>query len=119
MAPPRACTRGVRCPHTVTSDKPCPVHGVVVTGHRWDTDRRQDVARIRGRRLQGERRALFNREPVCRLCAAKGVMTLAVVRDHIVPLGEGGMDTPENTQPLCQDCSDAKTHTESMRGRRR
>jgi hypothetical protein len=44
---------------------------------------------------------------------------MATVRDHIVPLAEGGTEDESNIQPLCLDCSDAKTERESMRGVRR
>ena len=65
------------------------------------------------------RRALFDREPLCRVCAAQGRVTLAVIRDHIRNLEEGGTEDEANCQPLCQACSDTKTHGESMRGQRR
>lgn len=70
-----------------------------------------------GRRLQRKRAELFAREPYCRRCADKGFVTLAVIRDHIKPLAEGGDDTDDNVQPLCQACSDAKTKAEARRGR--
>lgn len=69
-----------------------------------------------GRALQRDRAALFAREPLCRTCAAQGRTTLAVIRDHIKPLGEGGADDDANVQPLCQACSDIKTAAESARG---
>lgn len=72
-----------------------------------------------GRRLQRKRAELFAREPYCRRCADKGFVTIAVIRDHIKPLEEGGEDTDENTQPLCLPCSDAKTKVEARRGRLR
>jgi len=43
----------------------------------------------------------------------------AVIRDHIIPIGEGGTEDDSNIQPLCQSCSDAKTQRESARGVRR
>jgi 5-methylcytosine-specific restriction protein A len=85
---------------------------------RWDTDRRITV-RMRGRRLQAARAALFAREPLCRECVRAGRTRLATIRDHVVPLAEGGVDDETNEQPLCQDCSDLKTHEESKRGRMR
>jgi 5-methylcytosine-specific restriction protein A len=60
---------------------------------------------------------LFRAEPWCRACKAKGLLSLATIRDHITPLAEGGPDVTSNTQPLCQACSDAKTRQESKRGR--
>ena len=44
---------------------------------------------------------------------------MKTIRDHIVPLMEGGTDVPENIQPLCQACSDRKTQAEAQRGRGR
>lgn len=76
-------------------------------------------ARVRGRKLQRLRAQLFDREPLCRLCAATGRTTIATIRDHIVPLAEGGLDRDDNVQPLCQRCSDVKTEAESKRGVRR
>jgi len=70
-----------------------------------------------GRWLQRERAALFAREPLCRACAKQGRTSVAMIRDHIVPLFEGGKDTDANIQPLCFACSDAKTQAESRRGR--
>lgn len=35
--------------------------------------------------------------------------------DHIVPLWEGGADTPEQCQPLCVGCHAIKTQRESIR----
>jgi len=77
------------------------------------------VKRIGGRRLQAMRAALFEREPACRVCAAAGRTTLAVIRDHIINLAEGGTEADDNCQPLCQACSDAKTHREATRGKAR
>jgi 5-methylcytosine-specific restriction protein A len=90
----------------------CPAHPFAAWVRRADVTKRQT-----GRALQRNRAALFSREPLCRQCARTGVTTLAVIRDHIVPLAEGGPDTDDNVQPLCQACSDAKTAAESARGR--
>jgi 5-methylcytosine-specific restriction protein A len=50
----------------------------------------------------------------------EGRRTLATIRDHIVPLAEGGAEgTEENEQPLCRAHSDAKTAEEAKRGARR
>lgn len=76
-----------------------------------------DYKRVRGRRLQAKRAQLFAREPLCRECDRVGLVTLATIRDHIVPLAEGGTDDDANVQPLCGSCSDRKTAAESARGR--
>ncbi len=85
----------------------------------WQHD--APVVRVRGRRLQALRRALFAAHPLCVMCEAEGRTALAKIRDHIAPLAEGNQDQPNNggCQGLCQACSDAKTHAESMRGQRR
>jgi 5-methylcytosine-specific restriction protein A len=72
--------------------------------------------RVTGRRLQKQRAELFAREPLCRCCVTNGFVTLAVIRDHIKPLAEGGTDDDDNIQPLCQACSDLKTEAERLRG---
>ena len=78
-----------------------------------------EAPRIRGRRLQRLRACLFAERPLCVKCEAIGHVTIATIRDHIVPLAEGGRDDEANVQPLCQACSDAKTQQESARGARR
>jgi len=72
--------------------------------------------RIRGRRLQRLRRWLFERAPLCVMCQTHGRVSVATIRDHIVPLAEGGRDADDNVQPLCQACSDTKTAREAKRG---
>lgn len=72
-----------------------------------------------GRWLMGQREALFRRSPLCAVCECKGRVSLAVIRDHIIPLAEGGADMDDNTQGLCAECNDAKTKAESARGVRR
>lgn len=104
----------------LTHDHPaCPVHGAAVTGIRWGTDRREDVLRLRGRANQERRQRLFARRPLCASCEAQGLVTVATIADHVIALADGGSDTFDNLQPLCRECSDAKTQAESMRGKGR
>lgn len=88
----------------------CPAHKVAAWGKHDKSPKR-----ITGRRLQAQRQALFSREPLCRECSRLGFVTLAVIRDHIKPLGEGGEDVDDNVQPLCQACSDRKTAGEDRK----
>lgn len=85
--------------------------------HGWDAPR--PYKRRAGRWLQQQREQLFREQPLCRMCEAAGRVTLATVRDHIVPLAEGGQDVPENTQGLCAACSDEKSRGERLRGSQR
>ena len=57
--------------------------------------------RLTGHALQRARAALFAREPLCRMCAAKSIVRAATERDHVVPLSKGGTDDDSNIQPLC------------------
>lgn len=96
------------CPHFQGD---CPIH-VKPAQYGW----RQDTTRVRGRKLQRLRAKLFDGEPLCRACAAQGRTTVATIRDHILPLAEGGTDALDNIQPLCLSCSDLKTRAEARRG---
>ncbi len=111
----RPCVPG--CPTLVASgERYCPAHKPT-EALGW----RQDVTRIRGRKLTALRQALWDRERGC--CQSCGrVNTLAKsIRDHIVPLAEGTIDQPNNDgcQLLCIECSNIKTQQEAQRGRRR
>jgi len=67
--------------------------------------------------------ALFARAPWCALCPKRlGKLVKpnrATIRDHKIPVSEGGTEDVENEQGLCQTCSDIKTREESARGVRR
>ncbi|WP_370682158.1 HNH endonuclease [Comamonas sp. GB3 AK4-5] len=72
--------------------------------------------RITGRKLQQLRKELFDREPLCRPCCMAGLVVLATMRDHIVPLEEDGQDVESNVQPICEPCHDVKSKAERARG---
>jgi 5-methylcytosine-specific restriction protein A len=103
-APPHVCRT---CGHSG-----CTQH----TRKPWT--RAAPTPRIRGRRLQRMRKQLLDAHPLCVECLAQTPtrFTVAVIRDHTVPLAEGGRDDASNQQPLCQECSDRKTETEKQRG---
>lgn len=105
--------------------KPCTVCGTLVRdgGSRCDKHRQSWVKarptkRITGRRLQAMREALFTSDPLCAECRRNGRTTLATQRDHIKPLAEGGADDHTNEQGLCDECHEAKSLSEALRGRR-
>jgi 5-methylcytosine-specific restriction protein A len=85
----------------------------------WRSAHGPPPARLRGRGLQRARAALFAAHPLCVSCLAQGRHTPATIRDHVIPLAEGGRDDAGNEQALCHDCSNAKTRSESARGGRR
>lgn len=111
MTPRRPC-QGARC-HRLTRERYC----TACAPRAWTQTHATPTPRVRGRRLQALRAALFATEPICRACRAQGRATPAVIRDHVIPLAEGGTDDDANVQPLCQRCSDSKTQQESARGR--
>lgn len=74
---------------------------------------------LTGRALQRERKRMLQHDPLCVLCRAAGRVAAGTIRDHIVPLAEGGADTVDNTQLLCAACHTQKSQAESQRGRQR
>lgn len=112
----------------ISAPKPCTAPGchVLVTDGSGRCAKHQRPAwtkpvtatkRITGRKLQALRAELFKRSPLCVHCAEHDVVTPATQRDHIIPLAEGGEDSEENTQGLCDECHDVKSKRESARGR--
>ena len=65
------------------------------------------------------RAELFAAKPLCAECERQGRTALAVIRDHVIPLAEGGEDSSNNEQGLCVACHEVKTKAESARGIRR
>jgi 5-methylcytosine-specific restriction protein A len=108
IAPPRPC------PHPGCGRFRCqnPAHQVAA----WRSRSGPVPKRITGRELQRRRAQLFARQPWCVVCLSEGRHTRATVRDHRVPLSEGGTEAESNIQALCSDCSDAKTQREAQRG---
>ena len=102
-APPRACYCG---------RIGCTVHA---RPKGWGA-RAITPPRVRGRALQRLRARLFEESPLCVLCLAEHRTTVATIRDHVIPLTEGGIDDDSNTQALCSACHDAKTEQEAKRG---
>jgi len=110
------------CPTLVQSGR-CGAHG----GPRkaW-TPKASTTPRLRGRANQQARERLFvatlQAGKGCALCAQPFRSLDEMIRDHIVPLAEGGQEDPSNqtnVQPLCKTCSDRKTREEARRGVKR
>lgn len=56
------------------------------------------------------RSGVLAREPLCRLCATKGITRAANHVDHVD--GNANNNDPTNLQPLCAPCHNRKTATE-------
>jgi 5-methylcytosine-specific restriction protein A len=48
-------------------------------------------------------------QPLCVQCKKEGRLTIWTQLDHIIALENGGPDTEDNVQGLCDDCHRAKT----------
>lgn len=114
FAAPRPCTQPGCMALVRDGSGRCPEHPRAVWTKKVDAPKR-----ITGRRLQAMRAALFKRQPLCEQCAARGVVTVATQRDHRLALAEGGTDTVDNEQALCQPCHDEKSEQERVRSLQR
>ena len=65
------------------------------------------------------REALFERQPLCEQCEILGKVTIATIRDHRIPLAEGGADDEDNEQAICEPCHEIKSAEEAARGTHR
>lgn len=75
------------------------------------------TVRIRGRQLQDIRKRHFQKNPLCVECQKLGKVRAATQVDHRKPLWDGGTDTEDNRQGLCDQCHDRKTASEAaLRG---
>jgi 5-methylcytosine-specific restriction enzyme A len=69
----------------------------------------QEVERLRGRRAVERRKRWLREHPLCVECEKADRVTAATVPDHIVALVNGGPDTEDNLQSLCEECHRKKT----------
>ena len=56
------------------------------------------------------RREIIRREPLCRICRARGIVKAAVDVDHIIPIAKQPelRLTSSNLRPLCRPCHAAR-----------
>lgn len=108
--PKRPCSfPGCPC---LTKDGRCEKHKIKA----WQGNN-EALRTVKGRTLQKARDRLFDEQPLCVECLEMGRDMPATIRDHIIPLAEGGQDVAENTQGLCEDCHKRKVEEEKKRGR--
>ena len=69
--------------------------------------------RLRGRAAVARRARWLAAHPLCVHCESQGLVTVAVVPDHIVPLWAGGADDENNLQSLCREHHNIKTAAEA------
>ena len=72
--------------------------------------------RDRGSRARRIRLEVLARDKYCcQSCRLLGIITQAVEVDHIVPICDGGSNSPSNLQSLCVECHRKKTLDENSR----
>ena len=64
------------------------------------------------------RRAQLGREPCCRYCKAKGIVTVATLVDHIIPVRKDKSLAfePTNLQSMCTPCHSSTKQKEEAIG---
>jgi 5-methylcytosine-specific restriction protein A len=77
--------------------------------HGTTMPRDNTTKRIRGRALQERRLRVWSVYPYCAHCARLTAFPDGFQLDHIKALENGGADTDENCQVLCEPCHIIKT----------
>ena len=77
------------------------------TGRDADPRRTLPLQSAAWRRM---RASVLNGEPLCRHCAARGLLTEATDVDH--KSGDPSDNSSENLQPLCHECHSRKTQAD-------
>jgi len=74
------------------------------------------VERKRGRAGVEDRNRIRSRDQgLCQRCNRGGFVSIGTQVDHIVPLEDGGPDTDENKELLCDQCHVEKTNEDRAR----
>lgn len=97
----------IDCPNL----KPCADHPDVA----WQGSKHNERRTRSGWAQQKINRAvMLEHEGLCHVCNQHGADEI----DHVIPLAEGGADTPENMRPIhASPCHKDKTAAEAARGR--
>jgi len=86
----------------------------------WATSRRAERAGLSGRPWRRLRDQILLRDSYlcqCDECRRLGRLLPANEVDHVIPLSQGGSDSPENLRAINRDCHRAKTQRESRAAR--
>ena len=79
----------------------------------WDHRGKSADKRGYGREHRRLREQLLREEPLCRMCKAKGRITVATIADHIIPIAKGGaVHSIENLQAVCVSCHTDKSNAD-------
>lgn len=118
---PKVPCKRAGCPKLVRPPaRFCQDHAALASKRSWARNRgRSASSRGYGARWRKLRRYKLNLTPLCEECKRRGVVKTATTVDHVKPKSEGGDDSLENLQSLCDACHATKTGKEGARARRR
>lgn len=117
---PRPC-RAPLCPSKTTARHGyCDEHADRAIGWTKRQQGRSSSARGYGGHWKKLRKVVIQRDGgLCQPCRREGRVTTFTEVDHIVPKAEGGTDSHDNLQCICDPCHREKTLQESLRARQR
>lgn len=101
---------------------PATFHPSNQSGTEREAERKREFDRYRlsshergyDHRWRQYRKSFLRRHPLCLRCKDEGIITAAVIVDHIRPHKQDNtlFWAKDNHQPLCKPCHDRKTATE-------
>lgn len=93
-------------------DRPLHARELCESCYRAEQNRRRD-ARLRGgeHHTEAQWQAQLACYPMCPRCHRPWNEVGEPTRDHMLSIAEGGDDSIQNIQPLCQSCNSQKQHT--------
>jgi len=76
----------------------------------FERQRHQDDFDYNGRKWRNLRKIILAKHPLCVMCEREGLVEVATVVDHIIPVKKGGAGYDENNlQSLCKKHHDSKS----------
>lgn len=117
---PRSPCRHPGCAAVVDKPGYCDAHKRDTVGWQSDAERGTRHERGYGSAWTRQRVRILKRDcGLCQPCLRAARVTTATQVDHIVPKGEGGDDSDDNLQAICEPCHTVKTADESRRAKAR
>jgi 5-methylcytosine-specific restriction protein A len=114
--PPHGCAEP-GCPELVRHGARCVEHDRALKAE-IDATRPSAARRGYDANWRKIRLAHLRREPTCRFCAARGLVSAATDVDHVVALADGGTHADSNLRSLCHSCHSARTARDQAFGHR-
>ena len=118
--PPRPCRASMCGGKTTERHGYCQDHVHLATGWQRTQQGKSSSARGYGSHWKKLRRVVIQRDGgLCQPCRQAGRITSFDEVDHIVPKAEGGTNSHDNLQCICDHCHKTKTQQEAARARQR